>query len=79
MLAERIAEITRGYTPGDIENVINEAFIRYMKEKHPESGAWKLPKGKASEPGNPELDCLYGHICEAVERKKIGDPHPAEK
>ena len=110
MLAERIAEITRGYTPGDIENVINEAFIRYMQEKHPESGEKKLPglnapefgekrlhglnapvsgekwltvrnapvSGEKGLPdrnppefGNVELDCLYGHIYEAVERKNI--------
>ncbi|HBA46466.1 MAG TPA: hypothetical protein DCZ91_01415 [Lachnospiraceae bacterium] len=92
MLAERVAEITRGYTPGDIENVINEAFIRYMQEKHPESGEKRLPgrnapesgeKGlpdrNAPEFGNAELDCLYGLIYEAVERKNIGDPHPADR
>lgn len=79
MLAEKIAEITRGYTPGDIENIINEAFIRYVREEHPEPGIPKLPHRNASEFGNAELDCLYGHIYEAVERKKIGDPHPADR
>ncbi len=79
MLAERVAEITRGYTPGDIENVINEAFIRYMQETPPEPGAQKQPARKAPGFGNAELDCLYGHIYEAIERKNMGDPHPADR
>lgn len=38
-----------------------------------------LPDRKTPEFGNAELDCLYGHIYEAVERKNIGDPHPTDR
>lgn len=89
-LAQRVAEITRGYTPGDMENVINEAFIRYKQEKQtleqktdqPErigSPEQKAAIKCAHEYKNAELDCLYSHIYEAVERKDIGEPHPASR
>lgn len=76
-LAWEVAEITRGYTPGDIENVINTAYVLYDQERR-----LKDRKGTGrSGPdfGNPELNCLYLNIYEAVERNDTGDPHPARK
>lgn len=72
-LAEEIAAITPGCTPGDIENIVNAAFIMYAKDPSVGS-AQDTPQF-----GNAELDRLYRHLYEAVERNTIGEPHPAKK
>lgn len=78
-LASEVAKITPGNTPGDIESIINEAFIMYDQDRRP--GAKKkrsLGKG-APKFGDPELGYLYRCIYEAVERNDIGDPRSIKK
>lgn len=72
MLTKEIAEITRGYTPGDIENIINTAFIMY--DQKPDISGGIGPKF-----GNAKLEYLYSLIYEAVERNDIGELHRAKK
>lgn len=71
-LTKEIAAITRGYTPGDIENIINTAFIMY--DQKPDLSGGKGPKF-----GNAKLEYLYSLIYEAVERNDIGEPDRAKK
>lgn len=77
-LAEKVADITYGCTPGDIENIINTAFIMYDRER-------KSPNRKelgGNEPGfsgGEELGYLYRNIYEAEERFSVGDPHPEKE
>lgn len=73
-LAKEIAAITRGYTPKDIQNVINTAFIMYDQKIKPDTGDIKGAKF-----GNAKLDFLYSLIYEAVERNNIGEPNKAKK
>lgn len=75
-LAEEIAAITRGYTPGDIENIINTAFIMYDQKRQSENRNLDQDVPKF---GNAELDFLYSLIYEAVERNDIGEPNRAKK
>lgn len=76
VVAEETAKITLGYTPGDIENIINAAFLAYDREER--SGTRNNGK-KGSKIKNPELECLCRNIYEEVERKDIGSPNPAKK
>ncbi len=77
-LAEETARITAGRAPGDIENIINTAFIMYDQEAM--SPDRKPLKGKEPRFGNNvELGFLYRNIYEAVERFTVGDPHPADR
>lgn len=76
-LAEETAELTAGRTPGDIENIINTAFIMYNQELH-------LPRKPLEQRelrfgDSEELGFLYRNLYEAVERFTVGDPHPVDK
>lgn len=71
-LTKEIAAITRGYTPGDIENIVNTAFIMY-DQKPDMSG------GIGPEFGSTRLKYLYSLIYEAVETNDIGELNRAKK
>lgn len=67
-LAKKLAAITPGYTPGDIENIVNTAFILYYQEE--ERSPSKVLETKDL------MECLYRYLYEAVERKRIGELRP---
>lgn len=75
-LAEEAARLTAGCTPGDVENVINTAFILYDQEA---SAPDRKPLEKREDLfGNlTELGFLCRNLREAVERFTVGDPHPS--
>lgn len=76
-LAAEVAAITYGYTPKDIENVINTAFVEYYQKRSAQE--WKQLPGQKPAFGNAELDCLYKEIYEAVETKNIGEARPIKE
>lgn len=87
ILADRVAAITSGCTPGDIENIVNTAFILYRQErKGKEAFSGELNFGKAGD-GQPDADSglsdelkrLGRQLEEAYEMHMIGDPRPAGK
>ncbi len=72
-LAKDISGRTTRYTAGDIDSVINLAFVMYDSEPRAEKNSGR------SRYGHRELDRLYGFILEAIERKNIGEPNPKAK
>lgn len=77
-LSESISKHTLKYTAGDIENVINAAFIMYDNDEQEPTA--KCESGsKSIKFGHSELDRLYGHIREAIEIRNIGERNPSAK
>lgn len=78
-LAGEVAAITPGRTPGDIENLVNTAFILYDQDDKGRRDLEDRLDRKALRFRNVQLDCLYDYIYEAVERASVGDLRPIGK
>lgn len=78
-LAGEVAAITPGRTPGDIENLVNTAFILYDQDDKGRRELEDRLDRKAPRFGSVQLDCLYDYIYEAVERASVGDLRPVGK
>lgn len=78
-LAGEVAAITPGRTPGDIENLVNTAFILYDQDDKGRRDLEDRLDRKALRFRNVQLDCLYDYIYEAVEQASVGDLRPIGK
>lgn len=72
-LAEKLAAMTPGYTPGEIENIVNTAFILYYQEEEKKKEEQSSPRVLGTK---DLMDCLYRYLYEALERKRIGALRP---
>lgn len=73
-LAKEVAAITSSFSHGDIENIINTAFIRYKQGDDWKGGGQAMPDFE-----NGELNRLYRIIDDVVEDIKVGVSHPKGK
>lgn len=78
-LAGEVAAMTPGRTPGDIENLVNTAFILYDQDDKGRRAREDRLERKAPRFGSVQLDCLYDYIYEAVEQASVGDLRPIGK
>lgn len=80
-LIDKIAEGTRGYTPSDLRNLVNEAGILYESCNDITMSLWKdkCPHRDGLDENSRPIERYERDILEMIERQRVGEVNRQEK